>query len=159
MDDQTTVNRRRPGHVRHQLGELVHDALTLGELQVQLFKVDLRDARERVVAALAVIAIGAVLALGSVPVLLFAAAQGLVTGFSWPVAWAYLAVGAVTVAVAGVLTWVGIRSASAATDTLHRSSAELAETVKWFKDSVRGAGRSEKDASFDSDLWTSRSRV
>jgi hypothetical protein len=141
------------------LGDLVHDALTLGELQVELFKVDLRDARTGVVAALGLIAIGGVLALGSIPVLLFAAAQGLVAGLSWPAAWAYLAVGAVALAAAGVLVWVGIRQASVATGTLHRSTAELAETVKWFKDSVRGAGRSEPDAGVDNEVWTSRSRL
>lgn len=159
MDYQTTVNRRRPGHVRRQLGDLVHDALTLGELQIQLFKVDLRDARRGVVAALALIAIGGVLALGSIPVVLFAAAQGLVEGLAWPVAWAYLTVGAVAVAAAGTLVWVGVRQASDATGALHRSTAELGETVKWIKDSVRRAGRSEPDAGFDNEVWTSRSRV
>jgi hypothetical protein len=159
MDYQTTIDRRRPGYVRQQLGELVHDALTLGELQVQLFKVDLRDARKGVSIALALVGIGVVLALGSIPVLLFAAAQGLVSGLSWPAPWAYLAVGAAAVIVAGVLVWVGVRQASVATGTMHRSTAEFAETLKWFKGSLRGSGRSELGADIDSDLWTSRSRV
>jgi hypothetical protein len=158
MDHQTTVNRRRPGRVRQQLGDLVHDALTLAELQVELLKVDLRDARKGAALALALIGIGAVLALGSIPILLFAAAQGLVVGLGWPAPWAYLAVGGVSVLAAGLLVWTGTRHASGAMGTLQRSKTEFTETLRWFKGSLR-TGPAVPESEIDNELWTTRSRI
>jgi hypothetical protein len=141
------------------LGELVHDALTLAELQVELLKVDLRDARKGVTIALALIGIGAVLALGSIPILLFAAAQALVDGLNWPAPWAYLAVGLVTMMGALLLVWIGAHKATGAVGTIHRSKTEFAETLRWFKGSLHQTGPSDMEAEIDNELWTSRSGV
>lgn len=159
MDHQTTMNRRTPWPVRQQLGDLVHDALTLAELQVELLKVDVRDARRGAALALALIGIGSALALGSIPLLLFAAAQALVEGLAWPAPWAYLAVGGAAVLGATCLVWMGARRASGAMGTIHRSKAEFAETLRWFKGSLYRTGRSDLDAEHDSEPWTSRTRV
>jgi hypothetical protein len=158
MDYQATVKRRTPG-VRRHLGELVHDALTLAELQVELLKVDLRDARRGAAWALALVGMGAVLALGSIPVLLFAAAHGLIVGFDWPAPWAYLAVGGVAAMIAGLLAWWGTRQVSAAIGTFDRSRSELKETLQWFKGSLHRTDPSEVDAEIDNELWTGRSRI
>jgi hypothetical protein len=141
------------------LAELVHDAVTLAELQVELLKVDLRDARQRVTLALALLGLGTVLALGCIPVLLFAAAQGLVVGLGWPAPLAYLAIGAAAAVVAGVLVWIGARRAAGAMGTVQRSKSEFAETLRWFKGSLRQTERSELDDEMNSELWTSRSGV
>jgi len=156
MDHQTTMNRSRPHLVRKHLGELVHDAVTLAELQVELLKVDLRDAGQGVKGALALLVAGLVLALGCVPVLLLAGAQGLITGLNWPAPWAYAAIGAVAAVVAGALLWIGLHRGSGALRTVQRSKAEFAETLRWFKGSLRQTERSELDAGFDDELWRSR---
>lgn len=158
MDDQRTMNRRTHG-VRKNLGDLVHDAVTLAELQVELLKVDMRDARRGVVLALGLIGTGAVLALGTIPILLSSAAHALILHANWSAPLAYLVVGGVAAFVAGGLVWIGVSRAAGAVGTVQRSKAEFAETLRWFKGSLRQAGRSEEDTELDNELWASRSRV
>lgn len=139
MVDQATMNDRRepPTRVRESLSDLAHDAVTLAELQVQLLSVDLRDARRGAGPALSQLIAGTVLALGSVPILLLAAAHVLVATLQWPPMGAYALVGAVAALLAAVLVGVGWRQAMRAAATVQRSRSEFMETLRWFKQSLR----------------------
>jgi hypothetical protein len=127
--------------MRENLSGLAHDALTLAELQVRLLSVDLHDARRGAGESVASLAAGAMLGLGAVPLLLFAAAQGLIEQLEWSPAGAHAAVGVVAAAVAGVLLRLGWTRLIRALATLQRSRAELCETLRWLKDSLRPGGR------------------
>jgi hypothetical protein len=139
MVDQTTMNwqRERPTRIRANLAGLAHDALTLAELQVQLLTVDLRDARRGAGTALVQVLIGTVLALGCVPVLLLAAAHVLIETVQWPGSAAFGVTGVGVAAVAAILLRIGWRRTTQAIATVQRSRAELVETLRWLKDSLR----------------------
>lgn len=139
MADQATINRGsdRPTHIRANLAGLAHDALTLAELQVQLLTVDLRDARRGAGTALSQVLVGAVLALGCVPVLFLAAAHLLIETAGWPASGAYAAVATLAAVVAIILLRLGWRRTSQALATVQRSRTELVETLRWLKESLR----------------------
>jgi protein-S-isoprenylcysteine O-methyltransferase Ste14 len=153
MADQATIDRPgdRPTRIRANLAGLAHDALTLAELQVQLLTVDLRDARRGAGTALSQVLIGAVLALGCVPVLILAAAHLLIEIAEWPASGAY-AVGAILAAVAAmILLRLGWRRTSQALATVQRSRTELLETLRWLKESLRPAEQSNGSFSDQTD--------
>jgi protein-S-isoprenylcysteine O-methyltransferase Ste14 len=143
MADQTTLNwRERPTRIRKNLAGLAHDALTLAELQVQLLSLDLRDARQGAGTALSQVLVGAVLALGAIPVLLLAAAHLLVESAEWPPSVAYATVGVLAALVALVLVRLGWRRTARSLATVQRSRTELMETLRWLKESLRPSAAS-----------------
>ena len=139
MADQATMNRtrRRPLRIRTNLAGLAHDALTLVELQVQLLGVDLRDAGRGARAAGVLVVIGVVLALGCVPILLLAMAHVLMEAVNWPGSAAYTVLGLSAALIAAGLLWCGWRTGRQAIATVQRSRAELMETIRWLKESLR----------------------
>lgn len=151
MVRQTPINPGRSTHVRHSLSGLVHDAITLCELQVQLLAVDLRDARRGGMKALIALGIGAILGLACLPVLLIAGAHAVIDFLVWP-AWAAYGVVALTaLAVAGGLAWFGYRKLMRSLKTVGRSRDEFMTTLSWFKNSLRPE---ETSAPFDEiDEW------
>jgi hypothetical protein len=157
MVDQATLDRggSPPRRVRHNLGELAHDAITLVELQVQLLAVDLRDARRGASAAVVQIAAGACLGIGAVPLLLLAGAQLLIDLLGWSSAGAYATAGILAVAIAGALLWAGWRQSVHAVATVQRSKTEFEETLRWLKGSLHPPAADEIDGplSDDSRRW------
>ncbi|MBL8849925.1 MAG: phage holin family protein [Planctomycetaceae bacterium] len=139
MVDQTQINGRRAGTVRQNLAGLAHDAITLAELQCQLFAVDLRQVRRVAMTACAQLAAGAVLALGCLPVLLAAGSQTLIEVWNWPAAAAHAAVGGTALAIAVGLMWLGWRKLGRSLKTMERSRSEFSETLAWLKTSLRAS--------------------
>jgi hypothetical protein len=78
MVDQTQMSTSRVeenghsagGTAARSIGQILHDIVTLGQLQAQLFQLDARDAMVRIERPLFALAAGAVLAVCSVPIAL-----------------------------------------------------------------------------------------
>lgn len=149
MDYQTPVDIDKQPCARAGMGAnlagLAHDALSLAELQVQLLSVDLRDAKRGAGPALALLVVGAVLALGSIPVLLIAGAASLIEYADWSSPAAHGVMGAAAVALAVLLLRIGWNRTVRALGTVQRSRSEFTETLQWLKNSLREGSRSAKD--------------
>ena len=90
MVDQASVNdggwsaaqpyQRQPSAaagVRNGVGELLHDVVSLAELQTQLLAVDARESAQKARAPIVLVGAGASLALGAIPILLLALGMSL----------------------------------------------------------------------------------
>jgi len=121
--------------VTQSLGRVVHDIVTLAELQVQLFKSDALEALERFFRPLAVFALGILLFLGAIPVCLIAIALGLVA-LGLPPVPAYALVAVTSMIAAGALaTWAWQRFQQLPAG-FARSQEELTRNITWVKDAV-----------------------
>jgi len=146
MVDQASVNdggwsspqsyARQPSAaagVRNGVGELLHDVVSLAELQTQLLAVDARECVQKAQLPLVLVVAGATLALGAIPVLLLSLGEALVLWLSWERAAAYFVAGLIGVIGGAVTIYVGWRQSAAILAVFDRSRAELAENIRWIK--------------------------
>jgi hypothetical protein len=115
------------------IGELLHDVVALGELQVQLLSVDAKESVQKATTPIALAVVGAILGLGSVPILLISLAETFVLLFQWERAVAYLASGLIGLVVAGAMAFIAWRQSAAVIAVFDRSRVELAENIRWIK--------------------------
>ncbi len=140
MVDQATLETQRNGNrqsaaagVRDGVGELLHDIVTLGELQAELLAVDARESIQKAQAPIVMLVIGAVVGLGATPVLLMALAEGLHELLEWSRWLSYLTSGLVGAVLGGVLMYLAWRKSGDVIGVFMRSRTELAENIKWIK--------------------------
>jgi Putative Actinobacterial Holin-X, holin superfamily III len=145
MLDQTTMNGRRvdgspaAGFGRNLAG-LMHDLVCLGELQCQLFALDVRESVSRSVVPIGLIIAALLLALGTVPVVLAGIGWALVNLADLSPGAAFLIVSLISlVLVAGALWW-SLRRIRSALASFHRSRQELQDNVRWIKDALKFQG-------------------
>jgi hypothetical protein len=119
--------------VRDGVGDLLHDVVSLSELQAQLLAVDAKESVNKAKLPIALLVGGTVLALGAVPVLLLALGEALYLWADWNRPLAYLASGLVGVVVAGIMLYVAWQQTGAVIAVFDRSRVELAENVRWIK--------------------------
>ena len=115
------------------MGEIAEDVVSLAELQMELCKVDTRDALGRLAAPVMLMAAAAVLALGTIPVMLLFVAQAMValTGASQ---WLALLIAAdLGFAAAAILVIVGRRRLVGPPRLFDRSREEWKRNVQWMK--------------------------
>lgn len=112
---------------------MLHDVVSLGELQAHLLAVDARESLQKAQAPAALLTIGVAVGLAAVTSLLFALAEGLVLQFHWERALAYLVSGLCGSALAGLLLWAAWRRAGVAAEVFLRSRTELSENIRWVK--------------------------
>ena len=124
----------RPG-MTGSLRELMRDAITLGELQLRLLLLDLREGSRRMLMPLAAIGIALCLALGCFPVMLAALGYGLHT-LGIPQWGAFLIAAAVGLVVSGLTAYGGWRWLSKELMVLDRSASELRNNVEWVKSAL-----------------------
>lgn len=115
------------------IGELLHDVVALGELQVQLLSVDAKESVQKATTPIALAVVGAILGLGSVPILLISLAETFVLFFQWERAVAYLASGLIGLVVAGAMAFIAWRQSASVIAVFDRSRVELAENIRWIK--------------------------
>jgi hypothetical protein len=143
MVDQASVGsswQRGNGHeasaaagVRNGVGDLLHDIVTLSELQSELLLLDARQSAQKAQTPIILMGIGAVLALGAVPVLLLALGEALVDFLEWKRSLAYLVSGLAGTIIGGVLLMIAWRATGDIIAVFNRSKAEFAENVRWIK--------------------------
>lgn len=127
--------------MRHGLAEFAHDLISLGELQAQLFVLDLRELLRRVLIPVSAAAAGAILFLGSVPVLLAAAAYWLAAASDLTLAASLALIAGCAIIVSLVIlvaAWIALRSSLNAID---RSREELIRNVRWIKTALKQSTR------------------
>jgi hypothetical protein len=121
--------------VRQSVGHVVHDIITLVELQGQLFESDAREVGERIARPVIVFAAGTLLFVATVPVCLLTIAEGLVaSGVSRAAAYALVAVTSM-VAAAGMAAWAWQRFRRMPSGFV-RSYEELTYNWSWIKESL-----------------------
>jgi len=154
MADQTTMNppnakRAAPPpageetqRIAHGASHLLHDIVTLAELQVKLTKLDAKEAVGRVVRPLVFLAAAGLVALFTFPLILSAMAVTLVevAGWSWTAA-AWTAVGT-GLLLAGALFAIGRSKTASPADLFERSQTEFGNNLAWLKKTLRPTARS-----------------
>ena len=142
MHQQTTLNGRTAepspaAAVSRNLADFLHDILTLIELQIQLFGVDLREAVQRSILPVVLLAGAAVITVACVPLVLMGIVWTLVlrAGLSQDVAFFATALGGIVIAVImGVVAW---QSFAHLGPIIERSLQELRQNLLWIKHALR----------------------
>lgn len=119
-----------------------HDVLTLAELQAKLAAVDLKEAAGHAAIPFAVIAVGATLALGSIPVALMGLAEMLdgATHLGPGASRLITAAGALVIGVIALA--IAASRLGAAFRSLERTREELSRNLAWIKTVIVYSGRS-----------------
>lgn len=120
--------------VRKNLAGLTHDVIGLAELQARLFAMDTGELAKSSKLAAIMVGVAAVLALGSLPVLLFALGWGLASLTTMNLALSLLLsalIGGLLPAVC--LAWFGISHVMQHLTVLNRSRDEFSRNLAWLK--------------------------
>ncbi|HWE37593.1 MAG TPA: phage holin family protein [Isosphaeraceae bacterium] len=150
MADQATVNvgngRGVPINAPTEavvggVADFGNDLATLVELQAKLIAIDLKVAVDRATMPLVVAAVGAVLALGALPVVLLGVAELLVQYAGLPRGWAYLLVGGLAIVLAAVAAWLMLPRLKASLESFRRSREELTRNVSWIRTVLVRSGK------------------
>lgn len=123
--------------VRHGLAGLLHDVMTLAELQLNLLSVDAKEASGRAVLPFALLGGAAVFALSALPLLLVALAQLLRDQAGWPAAAATATAVATGLIIAAVLAAIGYLRLRRCLEPLARSKEEFERNVTWLKNALK----------------------
>ena len=153
MARETTLDRGRangaspyPAEAFQQsMADFAHSTLALAELQGQLFVADTKETGRRAILPAALAAAGAVLFLGTVPVLLFGFAYLLIEVTELP-AWASFfltALGALIVT--GTLLAIAWSRFKKSAWPIRRSQDEFLRNVRWVMDVLKRKGRGRAD--------------
>lgn len=128
-------NGSRPG-----LGALVHDLISLVELQGRLLLRDIGDLKSGAVLPVAMLLGGTVLAFAAAPVLLLTLGWCLAEFAALPL-WAAMATSLFVGGVlpSALLIYMGWKSLQKKTAVLHRSTAELKENTRWLKHRMKAS--------------------
>lgn len=145
MDDQAKVNNGSTnGAAENMVGSIAgfgNDVATLAELQLKLAALDFKETAGRAFIPLALVVVGLVVILGSVPVaiggvsLLIAQVSGLSLG------WALLLTAITTLGLAALVVVVAGRKLGASLEGFQRSRDELIRNVSWIRTVLVYSGR------------------
>ena len=139
MVDQATVNRG--SHPAKKFGRNVsgyaHDVVTLVELQLRLFAVDVRDSSKAAGLGVGAIGAGTLAAIGAIPLIFVTIAVALVEFAGWSFTLSFGLSALLGLVTGAVLAYFGWKKLLSAGETFGRSKAEAVETLKWIKESLR----------------------
>ncbi len=115
------------------VGAVIHELISLVELQFELFRLDLRESAKRLALGLALLATAAAMGVAFLCVLLIFVAVALIQG-NWLGAIAAFGVSSLLgLIAAAVLAYLGLRSLRTGTTIFQRSREELGRTVQSLK--------------------------
>ncbi len=141
ISSSTAANTRSNGrNPRPGFGALIHDLISLMELQTRLLLKDLGDLQAGALVSLAMLAAGIVLAFATAPVLLLTVGWCLVEFASFPL-WAAMATSVVGggIAPAMLLMYFGWKLFREKSSVLKRSASELEENTRWLKHRIKSS--------------------
>lgn len=144
MRPQTSIDDASPRKAQSLAGsvrDLVHDVISLLELQWRLLQVDLRDGRTRLLRAAILFMAAPVIGLAALPLLFLGAAAAFSNVSNWPLEYVQMGLAVVLLASATLVGLFGIRTLSASMSTLTRSRNEFSENLAWFKSMLERDGR------------------
>ena len=123
--------------VSRNLGDFVDDVASLGEMQIQLFSLDVKEGVSKAtMPAIAVLAV-VLVALGSIPVLLMAIAWCLILRAGLPQDLAYFATFEITAIVCGGVGWFSWKNLKTALPIMFRSMDELRQNLRWIRHALK----------------------
>lgn len=123
----------RPNGAARGMGDLAHDIMSLAELQFELFRLDCREALQRIRTPASLLLLAGIVAIGTVPVALILVAEFLTqaAGLSRTAAFSIATLGGFLVAAGlGVVGWSFLRRVAR---VLERSREELTRNMTWIK--------------------------
>jgi len=123
------------------LAGLGNDVATLVELQGQLFKADLNELSARARLSVVVMAVAAVVALGSVPVLVGGAGLLLATALNISNGMGLLLSAVAALVASGVALFFAVGGLRRSLDALQRSREELQRNIAWIRTVLAQSGR------------------
>jgi len=138
MVDQATMNRGNPAtKFGRNVSGYAHDIVTLVELQVRLFAVDLRDGSRAAGIGVGAVAVGILTALGAIPLIFVTLAVALIEFAEWSYTLSFGVTALLGLIFGACTAYFGWKRLLTAGQTFGRSKAEAAETLRWIKESLR----------------------
>jgi hypothetical protein len=116
------------------IASLARDLARMGDLQLQLLSLDVRQFWSSARAGLTVSLLAAVAILASLPVLLFGVAGLLERATGWNSDVCRLALGAGMALGGAVVMWIAVMRVGNAATSFRRSQEELAQNLKWVRE-------------------------
>lgn len=136
----TSSDTLAPIAVARGTGEVLVDAMTLAELQVQLAELDLYDAKNRLTGGITLLTAGVVIGASTIPVLLAACGLALSQAAKLDLALSlFITVGAALL-VALCILLIGKRKLRFQGVLFQRSRNEWRQNAKWLKAMLRQSG-------------------
>lgn len=130
---------------------LAHDAIELGELQVQLLALDVKSTSQNARGAFVLTVAGASFLLSSISVGLFALAELLTEKLGWSQAAADIVAALVGICLGGIFLATAWRQWQAGLSALSRSREELSRNIAWIKSTLRQQASWKPEAEHESD--------
>jgi hypothetical protein len=134
-------NHASPLTIVSNIADFGNDIATLAELQSKLTLLDAKEAAARATVPVIALAVGLVVALGSVPVLLIGLADLIASNTRLSAGTAQLIVGAVGFALALGVGFFGLKGSIASLDSFRRSKEELSRNLSWIRTVLVYSGR------------------
>jgi hypothetical protein len=143
---QITCATTKPSNGRNELptravarstGELLHDITTLAELQGKLFVVDVQDGVSKLVISVVLVAVGAIIALGCVPIALAAIAIAIFEYARLPLAASFGISLLIGLVLAAALTIPALYAIKKGLWMFERSRDEWRKNMQWAKEAMR----------------------
>ena len=131
MSEKSPINT-----LRSSTRMLVHDAIELAELQLQLFAADGREMARKSTPPLLMIMAGLVIAISGLPLFMVGLAYALVELAGFPVWIAMFSSAVIGVVIGGAAVVVGIKWLQPQLEIWRRSAGELKENVEFLKGSL-----------------------
>jgi hypothetical protein len=131
MSEKSPINT-----LRSSTRMLVHDAVELAELQLQLFAADGREMARKSAPPLLMIVAGLVIAISGLPLLMVGLAYVLVELAGFPIWLAMLSSAVAGIVIGGAAVAVGIKWLGPQLEIWRRSAGELKENVEFLKGSL-----------------------
>jgi uncharacterized membrane protein YhiD involved in acid resistance len=145
MADQASVSgSRNNGSGDSVVGSIAgfgNDVATLIELQLKLFQVDFKDLTVRAVVPVAVLGVGVVVLLGSVPVLIGGAGLLLASALGVSIGLGLLLAALAALVAAGVAMLFAVKALRRSLEALQRSREELQRNISWIRTVLVYSGR------------------
>jgi len=147
MVDQAQVNPTNgrteapPREVARTTADFLHDMAVLAELQGKLALVDLREGVAKLLFPVGLLAVGAAVALGCVPIAMMAIAFTLQATTTLPVAACFGISLAIGLVLATIIIVAAISALKSNIRIFDRSLAEWRCNSKWAKDTLKRLGR------------------
>jgi len=145
MDDQTKVkNGSTNGSAENMVGSIAdfgNDVATLAELQLKLAALDFKETAARALIPLALVVVGLVVMLSSVPVAIGGVSLLIAQVTRLSLGWALLLTAIVTLGLATLVVVVAGRKLGASLEGFRRSKEELARNISWIRTVLVHSGR------------------
>jgi uncharacterized membrane protein YqjE len=149
MADQATVTPPGPAKkLGRNVTSFAHDLITLIELQLRLLSVDVRDASQTAGTASALVVVGVLAAIGTIPLLFVTLAAALIEFAHWSHTAAFALVSVLGLMSGAALAYFGWKKLLVAGTTLGRSKAEMVQTLQWVKETLRPKDDDETESRY-----------